>query len=361
MKYKRILLKLSGGDLSGKTGFGFDSGFPFCVPKTLSERIILGQELWKLRKKVLPGISISNFQAINHNHNSNRTTKYSPYNSEIDNLLNFYQEINDSNFECIHIQCPILLIHIDKLKRAGIKPHMPKLKYIESNGSYLSSDDIKVIEDYFDVKVVNQYGMIETWPIGLAYEDNKFLINGSSIFLEIIDNNGSKITTDHITGKIVVTTLKTKLMPFIRYETGDYGYYPSSDKKFISLEQGREYSLIKGVNGLLFGTKEFNKIINNICAKNISTPEHIQIFQEYDDKFNLYMSKVDNSILFLKEFKKQTEKLLNRKTHVFWGIINDNDIWEIKHSNEKYHLFINQTIPGWVEKANNSELFEFIS
>lgn len=333
------------------------SGFPFYVPKTLNERVTLGNILWNLRKKVLPDLDISKFKAINHT--GGQVHEYSPYNFDIDNLIKFYEKINESKCECIHIQCPILLIHIDRLKNAGIKLCIPNLKYVESNGSFLSVEDEAIIKDYFNVRVINQYGMVETWPIGLAHEHNKFLLNSKSIYLEIIDLDGKPINEVNVIGKVVVTTLRTKLMPFIRYETGDYGYYPYPKKEIISLEQGREFSLIRGTSQLLFGIKEFKRILDNIRKMNISCPEHIQIFQETDDKFNIYISNIRDATLFLKELKKQTELLINKKIHLFWGIIEDADVWEIKHSNDKHHMFINKVIPGWVEKAHDNELSEY--
>ena len=72
------------------------SGFPFYVPKTLNERVALGNILWNLRKKVLPDLEISKFKAINHT--GGLAHEYSPYNFDIDNLIKF----DDVDIDSIH-------------------------------------------------------------------------------------------------------------------------------------------------------------------------------------------------------------------------------------------------------------------
>ncbi len=333
------------------------SGVPFYVPKTLNERIVLGNSIWQMRRQIVPDISIPKFLSINHI--GNEKHPFSPYNFEIENLINFYNYIKRSKCECIHIQSPILLIHIDKLKKAGIDVCIPTLKYIESNGSYLSNNEKNIIQDYFDVKVINQYGTMETWPIGISIEDNEFFVNHNSVYLEIVDENGQVIREANRYGRIVVTTKKVKLMPFVRYDTGDYGAYIDKDLKSFKLNGAREFGLIKGYKKLLFGNEVFSSILSSISKNGVDIPEHTQIYQEEENKFNIFFSTVKDERAFLEVFLSKTEKFLKKQIELYYSVICEEKIWEIKHSNSKHHMFINKIIPGWVEKANNNRLIKF--
>lgn len=333
------------------------SGVPFYVPKTLNERILLGNSIWQMRRLMLPDINMSKFLPINHI--GNKKLPFSPYDFEIENLISFYDYVKQSMCECMHIQSPILLIHIDKLKKAGVEISLPTLKYIESNGSFLSNDDKCIIQNYFGVKVINQYGTMETWPIGMSVEDNEFFINKNSIYLQIVDEKGQIIREANRYGKIVVTTKKIKLMPFVRYDTGDYGAYIDKDLGYFKLNGAREFSLIKGFKEPLFGNEVFSSILTNISQKGILLPEHTQIYQEKDEKFNIFFSPVNNEKMFLNAFLFETEKFLKKQIELYYSVVNETEVWEVKHSNSKHHMFINKIVPGWVEKANDNRLIKF--
>ena len=93
----------------------------------------------------------------------------------------------------------------------------------------------------FGVPVINEYGAAELEII--AMEDNKsnFLINDSNLFVEIVDDDG-RILKEGEEGRIILTSLYNKAMPFIRYEIGDIGSINNlnkSRKKVISKLQGR--------------------------------------------------------------------------------------------------------------------------
>jgi phenylacetate-coenzyme A ligase PaaK-like adenylate-forming protein len=50
-------------------------------------------------------------------------------------------------------------------------------------------------------------------------------VNTKNVWLEIVDNGNALITEPNKIGRIVVTALQLRLMPLVRYLTGDYGYF----------------------------------------------------------------------------------------------------------------------------------------
>lgn len=95
--------------------------------------------------------------------------------------------------------------------------------FIESTAEYLSSEMKHKIEEVFHCKVYDRYGCRE---VGNIAHECKFRdglhINWQNVYIEII-NKGKYPWLDPEYGDIVVTCLKNKSMPLIRYFIGDLG------------------------------------------------------------------------------------------------------------------------------------------
>ena len=87
----------------------------------------------------------------------------------------------------------------------------------------MSIQDRETILSGFGVTVVNEYGVSEAGGIA-AFEDldSDWILSSETQFLEIVDDNESVVSNGN-SGKILITDLHNKAMPFIRYEVGDIG------------------------------------------------------------------------------------------------------------------------------------------
>ncbi len=83
--------------------------------------------------------------------------------------------------------------------------------------------DREFIEKTFRCPASNSYGMRESKHAAheCRYHDG-FHINSEYIYVEIADEDGNPLS-DNTDGRILVTTFDNKLMPFIRYDSGDLG------------------------------------------------------------------------------------------------------------------------------------------
>ncbi len=122
-----------------------------------------------------------------------------------------------------------------------LKDICESLKVCIPTSEILFESDRNLMNIAFGVPVINEYGAAELEII--AMEDNKsnFLINDSNLFVEIVDDDG-RILKEGEEGRIILTSLYNKAMPFIRYEIGDIGSINNlnkSRKKVISKLQGR--------------------------------------------------------------------------------------------------------------------------
>lgn len=95
--------------------------------------------------------------------------------------------------------------------------------FVESTAEFLSGEAQQKIEEVFHCKVYNRYGCREVGNI--AHEcifRNGLHINWQSVYVEII-NKGKYPWLGQEYGDIVITSLKNKGMPLIRYFVGDIG------------------------------------------------------------------------------------------------------------------------------------------
>ena len=90
--------------------------------------------------------------------------------------------------------------------------------------------------------VVNEYGISEAGGI-TAFEDgnSNWILSRETQFIEIVDDDGSIVDIGK-EGKILITDLHNKAMPFIRYEVGDTGvlkFQESNNELVLSKLTGR--------------------------------------------------------------------------------------------------------------------------
>jgi len=77
------------------------------------------------------------------------------------------------------------------------------------------------LENFFQTKIIDFYGCVETGIIGYEIEKNVYKINNDLVFVEILDKNND-IVGEGERGKVVITNLLNKAFPLIRYEVGDF-------------------------------------------------------------------------------------------------------------------------------------------
>ena len=114
-------------------------------------------------------------------------------------------------------------------------------------------DDIdqKILEKGFGVKVVNEYGAAELDLIALEDKDGDWVINEETLFVEIVDDTGIPVEPG-IEGRVIVTALYNKAMPFIRYELGDraiLSHKVKNGRRILEKVSGRINDVIKLPSG----------------------------------------------------------------------------------------------------------------
>lgn len=96
----------------------------------------------------------------------------------------------------------------------------PTLKAAFTTSEVCDDIDRKIMEEGFGVKVVNEYGAAELDLIAFEDKDADWLVNYETLFVELLDDNNRQVKVGE-EGRVVITALYNKAMPFVRYELGD--------------------------------------------------------------------------------------------------------------------------------------------
>lgn len=135
-----------------------------------------------------------------------------------------------------------LVLFARYITRQGItlKDICPTLKAAFTTSEVCDELDRQIMEQGFGVKVVNEYGAAELDLIAFEDEDGDWLVNHETLFVEILGKDGKPVQPG-TEGRVVITSLYNKAMPFIRYELGDTAV--------LSAKTKGAYQLLEKVSG----------------------------------------------------------------------------------------------------------------
>lgn len=162
-----------------------------------------------------------------------------------DNVLKkYYKEISEFKPDWIYGSPSALLLFIEFCKKYNLK-RIASLKYIELATEQVLDSTYNYIKDYFNVPVSIMYGAKEVNGIALSCPyDNKLHVIQDNVFIEQTEQK-----------EILVTSLKNKVFPLIRYKLGDVveiSYDVSTSEQIINIVKGRirQLSYIDNVSGI---------------------------------------------------------------------------------------------------------------
>src|SRR5690606_23540739 len=140
----------------------------------------------------------------------------------------------------------------------------------------------------FGVKVINEYGAAELDIIAFEDPDGDWVINEENLYVEVVDEENQPIP-DGQEGKILVTALYNKAMPFIRYELGDRGVISTKRKNgFRILEKltGRTNDMATLPSGKVVPGLTFYYVTKSLLLKEGLISE-IVVKQKAPDEFEI--------------------------------------------------------------------------
>jgi phenylacetate-CoA ligase len=164
-------------------------------------------------------------------------------------------------------------------KQEGVWPkHKPKA--IISSSEMLLKHIREFIEHEFQSEIFDRYGHNEFSPaVGMeCSEHDGFHVNPLLTLIEVVDEEGNQVDEGE-EGRILITDLNNRVMPFIRYDVGDL-----SEMGGYDCPCGLSLPLLKSLKGrkqeiIVFSNNEFLKFgnVRGILIRNFY--QYIYLFQ----------------------------------------------------------------------------------
>ena len=137
-------------------------------------------------------------------------------------LAKFLNKFRTEKFDYVYGYTNSIVLFARYLIKVNVilKDVCPSLKICICTSENCTEEDKAIIEKAFGVKAVNEYGTSEVDLIAFETEAGHWLLSNENIFIEVIDEEGKPVINGG-EGRILLTALHNKAMPFIRYEIGD--------------------------------------------------------------------------------------------------------------------------------------------
>jgi phenylacetate-CoA ligase len=249
------------------------SGIPLRVAKTIGERSQLSLAAWIRRKRYDPEFSVERFVPLFHR-NLDTPIPVSPFESSARDICSFYNWLSEHNIRWLHAPPSLIAYHSRVLRSLGKCTPAPSLKFIELSGASPEQADIDMMKAVFGTRIINQYGTRESWTIGYSEELGTFDLNDDSVHVELLDDEERGIERINVEGAVAVTSKVLRLMPLIRYKTGDRGCWQlpesalrSDNRPFLKLSPDREINMLRFNGRQISGNILFKEILHKIDHK----------------------------------------------------------------------------------------------
>lgn len=143
---------------------------------------------------------------------------------------------------------------LDKLGRGPVNT---KISSAISMSETLNDYTKTTFEKYFGIPVYSRYSNIENGILAqqVPGSGSRYLINTASYWIEILKSDSDQPAKSGELGRIVVTDFYNRLMPMIRYDTGDIGALSQSiddqGNRLLDRIEGRKLDLLYATDGSL--------------------------------------------------------------------------------------------------------------
>lgn len=107
-----------------------------------------------------------------------------------------------------------------KARGQVLKDVCPSLEFVITTSEVLTPSDRQLLREGFGVPVINEYGACELEMIAFEHPDGTWRMSDENLYLEVVDDEGRPVP-DGTSGRLLLTSLTNRVVPFIRYEVGD--------------------------------------------------------------------------------------------------------------------------------------------
>ena len=139
-------------------------------------------------------------------------------------LGRFARRFRHTSFEYLYGYTNSLVIFARYLLRNGIdlKAWCPSLHLCIATSEMCTPEDRAILTQGLGVRVAVEYGASEVGGIAFENPAGELIVSEENLLLEIVGDDGAPLE-DGRPGSILITDLRNRAMPFIRYRIGDMG------------------------------------------------------------------------------------------------------------------------------------------
>lgn len=191
-----------------------------------------------------------------------RQLQMSPYHLDLETFPYYLKKINQFQPEYCTGYAHAYFVFAQFLQMTGEALNkFPKAIITDSEG--ILPEQREIIELSFQTKCYSTYGLREVSPVALHCREQKYHVMELNCVVEVLDDNGNEVP-DGVSGRIIVTDLLQKKVPYIRYDTGDIGRISTS-----LCACGFNTSVLESIDGRL------DDVIVTPLGRKISRVSHI--------------------------------------------------------------------------------------
>lgn len=264
------------------------TGNSLTLVKDIRLERIRNLDLWKRRNKIVKGLSSKKLLYFYRTLESQKMNAYIYGETE---YIDLSKKFFDSQIKTIiqfdpeWVIGPATVVH-EFSKHCKKKIKFEEVRYVEVYGEMLKESFIPQIRESFpNAKLINHYGIREVGSIAFSDENPMYLeLFNDWVILELVDEENNLITDTNVEGYIVVTSLKDRFMPIIRYKTEDKAILIKNDKIQIKLTEGREMKKFK-CNDKIIASSIFDVIFARAEKQFSSSILNYQIIQNSKAEF----------------------------------------------------------------------------
>jgi phenylacetate-CoA ligase len=157
-----------------------------------------------------------------------------------------------------------------------------RLKLVITTSEVLTPPQRELLTKAFKVPVQNEYGCGEVGPIAYECSSGSLHLITENHFVEVLKDDGTDASPGE-TGTIVLTDLRNRAMPLIRYRVGDYaevGEACACGRSFPTLRKvwGREYDVVVAPDGRRYHGEFFMYLFEDLKTRGAGI-EKFQVIQ----------------------------------------------------------------------------------
>ncbi|MBJ7879681.1 phenylacetate--CoA ligase family protein [Gelidibacter salicanalis] len=150
--------------------------------------------------------------------------RFSVFDLSDDALETYLEKFKSTDFDYIngYTSAIVQFAKYLKQKKVVLKTECPTLKACVVTSEMLFENDKLLMEQFFGVPIINEYGASELDLIAFQNQNDEWIVNSETLFVEILDDQDQVLPYGE-EGRVVITSLYNKAHPFIRYDIGDVG------------------------------------------------------------------------------------------------------------------------------------------